>query len=267
MEQKIKITALVHTYNAEYMLSEVLESVKDFDELLVCDMYSTDSTLEICERYGARVVFHEHTMIAEPARNFAIQSASNEWVLTVDADEVITPELREYLYEFAERHNSSDVAGLKMACLEFFMGRPLRATYPNYVTRFFKKSKTDWPPFVHTQPKIDGTTLFIPSKNRRLALQHYSNPSISYRMDKINRYTSQEVEKKMQKWKYRNWFMTSISATYKFFKNYILKGGILDGRAGYAYALLEFQYKFVVLFKIWERLGKERLDKERNSKQ
>ncbi len=258
MEQKIKITALVQTYNAEYMLAEVLESLKDFDELLVCDMHSTDSTLKICKEYGARVVFHEHTHIVEPARNFAIQSAANEWVLVVDADEIITAELRAYLYDFAQKNNDSNVGAAKIACLEFFMGSPIRATYPNYVTRFVKKSKTDWPPYIHVKPVIDGETIYLPSRNRKLALQHYSNPSIAYKLDKMNRYTSKEVEKKMGKWKYRNLVTTTISAAYRFFKSYIIKGGILDGKAGYAYSLLEFQYKFVVLFKIWERQAEER---------
>ena len=95
------ISVVINTYNAQEHLAKVLESVKDFDEVVVCDMESTDDTVKIAEKYGCRVVTfpkNGHTC-CEPARTFAIQAARNPWVLVVDADEIVTPELREALYE------------------------------------------------------------------------------------------------------------------------------------------------------------------------
>ena len=95
------ISVVINTYNASQHLAKVLESVKDFDEVVVCDMESTDDTVAIAEQYGCKVVTFpkgNHTC-CEPARTFAIQSASNPWVLVVDADEIVTPELRKALYE------------------------------------------------------------------------------------------------------------------------------------------------------------------------
>lgn len=100
MATQPKISVVIHTYNAEKHLDRVLDAVKEFDEVLVCDMESTDSTLDICRRHGARVITFpkgEHT-IPEPARTFAIQSATHEWVLVVDADELVPATLRRYLY-------------------------------------------------------------------------------------------------------------------------------------------------------------------------
>ena len=94
------ISVVINTYNAQRDLEAVLESVKDFDEILVCDMESTDETVAIARRHGCRVVTFpkaDHKS-AEPARTFAIQSASCPWVLVVDADELVTPQLREELY-------------------------------------------------------------------------------------------------------------------------------------------------------------------------
>ena len=85
---------------------------------------------------------------------FAIQSASYEWVLLVDADEVISDELRQYLYEFVQ-NAKEDVMGLKRFQKEFFMGRFMHGTYPDHILRF-RKNKIVWPSEIHLQPKVEG---------------------------------------------------------------------------------------------------------------
>ena len=96
MNEENKISVVINTYNAEKYLRECLEAVKDFDELVVCDMESTDRTVSIAQHYGCRIVTFpkRNYNIVEPARTFALQSATNKWVLVVDADEIVTPELR-----------------------------------------------------------------------------------------------------------------------------------------------------------------------------
>ena len=86
------ISVVINTYNAEEHLEKVVKAVQDFDEVLVCDMESTDHTVEIARRMGCRVVTFPkaHHTIVEPARNFAIQSATSPWVLVVDADGIYT---------------------------------------------------------------------------------------------------------------------------------------------------------------------------------
>ena len=93
-----RISVVINTYNAEQHLEEVLQSVTGFDEVVVCDMESTDHTLDIARRYGCHIVTFPKAnhKSAEPARTFAIQSATSPWVLVVDADELVTRELREY---------------------------------------------------------------------------------------------------------------------------------------------------------------------------
>ena len=85
-----KISVVINTYNASKFLARVLDSVKDFDEIVICDMESTDDTLEIAQRYGCKIVTFkkEGVSIVEPARQFAIDAASHPWVLVVDADEL-----------------------------------------------------------------------------------------------------------------------------------------------------------------------------------
>lgn len=116
------ISVVINTYNAERYLAECLEAVKDFDEIVVCDMESTDRTVEIAQRYGCKIVTYPKgdCVSAEPARTFAIQSASSEWVLVVDSDEIITPELRKYLYERTQADDG--VKGLYIARLNKIFG-------------------------------------------------------------------------------------------------------------------------------------------------
>ena len=85
MKEQKKISVVINTYNAEQFLAQVLEAVKDFDETVVCDMESTDNTVEIAKSHGCRVVTFpkgEHRIV-EPARDFAIHQASNDWVLVI----------------------------------------------------------------------------------------------------------------------------------------------------------------------------------------
>ena len=156
MSTESKISVVINTYNARQHLRQVLESVKDFDEVVVCDMESTDDTCDIAREYGCRIVTFpkaDHKS-AEPARTFAIQSASNHWVLVVDADEIVTPELREVLYQ---RIADSDCpAGYYIPRQNMFMSMFVRDFHYDFQLRFFIREGTEWPPYVHTFPKVQG---------------------------------------------------------------------------------------------------------------
>lgn len=96
-----KISVVINTYNASMHLEEVLETVKGFDEVVVCDMESTDETVAIAQRYGCKVVVFPrgNYQICEPARQCALDAASHKWILVVDADELVPAKLKEYLYD------------------------------------------------------------------------------------------------------------------------------------------------------------------------
>ena len=136
-----RISVVINTYNAEEHLAQVIDSVKGFDEVLVCDMESTDRTLDIARSHGCRIITFErkHYNIVEPAREFAIHQAQYDWVLVVDADELVTPQLKDYLYR---RVNASDCPdGLFIPRKNYFMGRFLHCHYPDHILRFFKISE------------------------------------------------------------------------------------------------------------------------------
>ena len=251
MNKENKISVVINTYNAEQHLHRVLDAVKDFDEVLICDMESTDSTLEIARRHGCRIVTFERKTynIVEPAREFAIHKAAYDWVLVVDADELVTPQLKHYLYERIKADNCPD--GLFIPRKNYFMGRFMRCHYPDHILRFFRRDKTHWPAVIHCSPNVDGRVEKIPAARRELAFVHLANDTIENIVSKTNQYTRNELERRRDK-HYGSGALL-WRPFYRFFKTYILKGAILDGRSGFIKAVLDGYYQFILLAKKYEQ--------------
>lgn len=245
-----KISVVINTYNAEKHLGAVLESAKKFDEIVICDMESSDNTLSIAREYGCKIVTFEkgehHS--AEPARTFAIQSASSEWVLVVDADELIPEELKNYLYTCIQTPDCP--AGIYIPRKNYFMGKFMHCHYPDYLLRFFRREGTVWPPYVHTFPIVQGRVEKIAKHQHHLAFVHLANDGVRDIVRKTNQYTENEIEKKKKK---RYGAMALLHRPlFRFFKLYILKGGIRDGKEGFIKASLEGHYQFIMVAKILE---------------
>lgn len=247
------ISIVINTYNAEKFLDRVLSAVKNFDEILICDMYSEDNTLEIAEKHGAKIIFHPKINYVEPARNFAIQQAKNDWVLLLDADEVVTPTLKKYLVDF--KNNPKDCVALAMPRKNYFLGKWMRSAYPDFVYRFFKKDSIYWPETIHSKPDIKGKVHYIPKSQKTLVLEHLANDSVADILRKNNIYSDAEVEKR--KSKKVGWGKLLFSPLMWFFKYYFIKKGFLDGKEGFIFSCLKAQYKFSTLAKLIENQNKK----------
>jgi len=244
------ISVVINTYNAELHLRKCLEAVKDFDEIVVCDMESTDNTVAIAREYGCKIVTFpkaNHTC-CEPARQFAVQSATNKWVLVVDADEIITPELRE---ELINRISAPDCpAGFFIPRKNMFMGMYIRDFHYEYVLRFFIREGSEWPPYIHSLPKIQGRVEKLKAGNQACML-HLMDETMHEYMEKMNLYTDNEVEKKSDR-HYGVWALLWRPA-WRFFKKYFLDGSFRMGTRGLIRALLAAYYQFVLVAKIMEK--------------
>lgn len=247
--QDNRITVVINTYNAASQLPRALASAAGFDETVVCDMESTDATVDIALRAGARVVTFPKGdyNICEPARDFAIHSASNLWVLVIDADEAVPPGLRDFLYDYIARPDRADALSVPFASM--FMGR-FTSTRPERHVRFFRQDKAFWPPLIHARVKIDGTTAAIPGR-RSLEIEHFDDPTIARRIDKLNRYSDNEVPKRLKR-RY-----SALSLLFRpwwfFFKMLIIRGSIRDGRRGIIRAYMEMMYQVALLGKHLEQ--------------
>lgn len=245
-----KISVVINTYNAARHLKEVLDAVSGFDEVVVCDMESQDNTREIAKRHGCKVVTfpRKNFSICEPARQCAIDAATNKWILVVDADEVVSPELRRYLYQLTKEANAPK--GLYIPRKSYFMGKFMHCFYPDYQLRFFVKEGTYWPPVIHANPSIQGEVDKIPAERTDLALNHLADGSVACRIGKINQYTENEVEKKKNK--HYGMLALFYRPLVRFFRAYIQKGGFRDGKAGLVCACYEGIYQFAAVSKMIE---------------
>ena len=245
-----RISVVINTYNAQKYLAKVLKTAQQFDEIVVCDMESTDETVNIARQFGCKVVTFPKgdCKSAEPARTFAIQSASSDWVLVADADELIPVALRDFLYKFIA--NPGDIRGIYIPRKNYTMGRFMHSSYPDYQLRFFVREGTVWPPYVHTFPTVHGALMHIDQKREDLAFDHLDDSTWAT-VQRLNNYTENEVEKRL------NTRITlakmMFSPLNRFFKLYILKGGFRYGIPGYVQAMRSAFYKFTVLCKIYER--------------
>lgn len=243
-----KISVVINTCNAACHLERVLDSVRNFDEIVVCDMESDDNTVGIAAAYGCKIVTFPkgNCKICEPARNFAIQSASNLWVLVVDADELVPEKLRSFLYHSIEKSDES--VAFNIPRINMFMGERIIGS-PDYQLRFFRKDKAHWPAVIHARPCIDGKITEIPCKNG-LSLIHLDNPTIEQRLEKINNYSNYEVPKRLGR---HHGFLAAIFRPHWFFiRSFIFSRGYRYGLIGLFRAYMEFVYQVVILAKIFE---------------
>lgn len=251
MNEGNRISVVINTRNAAQHLQQVLDAVRGFDEVLVCDMESSDATVSIAEVNGCRVVTFpkaDHKS-AEPARTFAIQQASCPWVLVVDADEIVTPELRDYLYR---RIADPDCpAGLYIPRLNRFMLRYTRSISYDRQLRFFKREGTVWPPYVHTFPTVEGRTERIPASAKNVRFIHLADETIADLVRKTDAYTDGEMQKRASK-HYGAGALIGRPA-WRFFRNYILKLGFRDGLPGLVRAGMDAFYQFVLVAKMIEK--------------
>lgn len=224
------ISVVINTYNSSQTLPKVLDAVKGFDEIVVCDMESTDNTVDIARKGGAKVVTFpkKHYNYADPARNYAIQQAHNDWVLVIDHDEIVTPELRQALYKFIKR--PGDIKGVYIPRRNFILDRFRRSTYPDYQLRFFDKESVNWPPEFHSEPEVYGEVSKLPSNRQELALIHLP-ASINHLMDRIKRYAAADLTNSPKK--RINLVHVAVLPFATFFNTYFLKGAIRYGVAGF----------------------------------
>jgi glycosyltransferase involved in cell wall biosynthesis len=247
MSEDNKISVIINTYNAEQHLRKVLDSVKDFDEVVVCDMESTDHTLEIAKEYGCKIVTFpkENHTCCEPARIFAIQSASNKWAFVVDADEIVTPELREELYELIQQPNCA--AGYYIPRQNMFMSMFVRDFHYDYQLRFLVREGTEWPPYIHSLPKVPGRVEKLKAR-KEARLLHLMDETMHEYITKMNIYTDNETDKKQYGTLALFW-----RPVWRFFKSYVMDGSFRMGTRGLIRSLMAAQYQFILVSKIIEK--------------
>lgn len=235
------------TKNEERNLPRCLEAVRWVDEILILDSGSTDGTLEIAKKFGARVQQQAWEGFGKQKQK-GVDLASGEWVLSIDADEVVTPELKA---EIASRLSTDNgIAGYYLKRKAYFLDRFVRygGWYPDWVLRLFKKGKGHFTPArVHESVILDG-----PAVKLEADLLHYTDPDFSHYLSKLNRYTDLSARELFDRGESGSLFKILANPAAKFFSQYFLKVGFLDGRAGFILAGGSAFHVFSKYVKLWE---------------
>lgn len=248
----VKISATIITYNEEANIQAACESVSWADEILVVDSESTDATREIAEQCGARVINRPWPGF-EAQKQFAAESASNELIFSLDADERVSDELKQSILELKKRSESDIADGYKAARRSFYMGRWIRGGgwYPNYQLRLFKRSRGHWVgAYIHESVKMDNGSRIEILKGDLL---HYSIKSAAEHHRMIaERYAPLSAKQLFDEGHRTSPLRIVVAGPAAFLRSYVLKGGFRDGLAGFAIAAFAAYNNFLKNLLLWE---------------
>ena len=247
--KKNGLTVIIPSYNSELFLDKLLSHLENWaDEIIVCDSFSTDATLEIAQRHGVRILQHEYINSAKQ-KNWAIPQASNEWVLINDSDEMMEDDLKTEIKEFLS--NVPD--NVELACIPRknlfwgkFMGKA--SGYPDYQTRLFRRDKARYiEREVHAHVQVSGGVVYL--KNAFIHDDFTDISSWWLRNNRYYRYELNECIKRGQHWTFKKQFLKPL---YYFFIWYISKGGIRHGFRGFFWSFTWYIYYFMIAAKLYE---------------
>lgn len=233
-----------------------LEAVKWAGEILVVDSYSTDATLDICREFGARIVQHEYINSAKQ-KNWAETQCRHEWVLQIDADEVLEVGLQDEI-EQAIATVPQDVHLFRIPRKNHMLGQWIRygGNFPDYQTRLFRRGKARWNEReVHAHMEVNGDV-----RTLRHCLLHNNMPHISKELRNLDRYTRYEADEMWKQQRHFRWHHLVVRPWLIFFHRYLWLQGFRDGWRGFFYSVYIAIYVFLYWSKVWE-MEELRLDR------
>ncbi len=226
------LSVILITKNEAVNLRDCLQSVAWADEIIVVDSGSTDDTVAIARQMGARVYEHDWPGFG-PQKNRALGYASKDWVFSIDADERVTPELRT---EIEQAMRAGAVDGYFCPRLSQFCGKFIHHSgwYPDYVLRLFKHGMGRFSDsLVHESVVLEGTTARL-----TIPLLHYSYLTADDVERKVEHYSTAAAQQMLQAGKRSGWLRAALSAGWAFLRTYVVRLGVLDGRAGWNIACM-----------------------------
>lgn len=265
-----KLTVVISAYNEEKKIKDCLESVKWAEEIILVDSGSTDKTVEIAKNYQVKIFPQPNNLMLNVNKNYGFTKAIGEWILNLDADERVTPELRDEIEQVLQnRHSgSSRINGYWLSRKNIIFGKWIKSQmwWPDYQLRLFRNGQGRFPEkHIHEKIEIKGETAQL--KNHLIHENYSSVSQFLYKMDKI--YTENETavflksDKKISSLDSLKWPVSD------FLKTFFAQEGYKDGLHGLVLSLLQAFYTEVTFAKIWEKqgfkegeLGPEEINKE-----
>jgi len=243
-----KLSVVIIKKNEDGNIKQCLESVKWADEIIVVDSFSTDKTVEIAKQYTKKIFLNDNSRCINLNKNLGMGKATGDWILVLDADEVVTPKLRAEIKEILRRDDKRfDGYSVIRECN--FLGKWMRhGGWHEYEPKMVRKGKGSYPKGLHDALKIDGKVGYL--KN---SLLHYNFRTVSEWINKMDFYTAleaNEMEEKGLKFNVARAFYFPFGV---FFRQYLSKAGFKDGFHGFTAAVFAAFYSFVKHAKLWEK--------------
>lgn len=251
-----KITVLILTYNEEMHIAGAIESVLWADEILVVDSYSTDDTTRIAATYPAVKVLQHPFENHGKQRNWAIPQARHEWILVLDADERVQPPLQEEIQNKLKQKNTEDAA-FSIGRINFFMGKEIRYSgwQNDRVIRLFRRDECRYSKLeVHEKIETSGKVGRLENK-----LIHYTFRNLKHYLQKFDQYTTSSAYDRLKKTRRVTLYHLLVKPFFRFFKQYFIKLGFLDGKVGFILSAMASYSVFLRYLKSWRILEGEKL--------
>jgi glycosyltransferase involved in cell wall biosynthesis len=256
------LTVVINTKNSAQTLERTLESVKFADEIVVVDMHSGDDTVKVAQKYTDKIFEFDDVGYVEPARNFAINKATHEWILLVDADEEIPQKLRKLIESMCAAEDQSSLPDcVYIPRKNIIFNKWIRRTgwWPDMVLRFFRKGHLEWSDELHAVPVTKGQVKELPH-DEDLAIIHHNYQTVEQFITRLNRYTTIQAEEK-------NSQTISTAAIVHQFSDELLRRlfaqkGIDEGMHGVGLSFLQTFSETVRTLKVWENQGFGETDRD-----
>ncbi len=241
------ITAIIITKNEEEMIADCLDSIGFCNEILVIDSGSTDRTVDISQRMGARVM-SVLTDNFSKIRNFGLEKARKDWVLYIDADERVSPELARSIQEKIQKSRTQEFSAYKLHRKNFYLGNHEWPVIEN-MERFFKKSVLKkWQGKLHETPLFD-----VPIGELDGFLLHYTHRNLSAMLTKTIIWSKTEAELRFKSGHPRmTWWRFPRVMVSAFYNSYITQQGWKVGTAGLIESMYQAFSMFVTYARLWE---------------
>ncbi|CAG1020933.1 glycosyltransferase family 2 protein [Methylomonas sp. LL1] len=243
--QNPKLSVIIITLNEAENIRACLESVSWADEIIVVDAGSSDETVKICRELGAKVLINSDWQGFGFQKNLALKQATGDWVLSLDADERISPTLRQLIQNILVAPSAD---GYLLPRLAFFLGTAMHhgGWWPDYVLRLFRRELGEF------SPVLVHETVLLQGKVEKLQepIIHYSYVSLEQLLEKINAYSSAGASQAHGKQKRGGLAKALARGGWAFFRAYCLRAGFLDGSAGLIAAISkgeETYYRYLKL--------------------
>lgn len=240
------VSATIVTFNETANIERAIRSLSFADEILVVDSGSTDGTPEIAARLGARVIEEPWRGYAGQ-KNFAAAQAAHDWILSLDADEEVTPALAGEIAALMQ--TQPDVAGYDFPRLARYLGRWIRHSgwYPDRKIRLYNRHKGRWiGEYVHESVRIEGVTRELDGD-----LLHYTCDSLSQHLRSLDRYTTLAAEELRARGAHVSLRRLAVDPAWTFVRTFVVQQGFRDGLHGFILAWMAALYTFLKYAKAW----------------